>query len=278
MSEYESLSIVVSLISAFIALQLIMVSRNTANEQKQIAHRTQDHEFRNSAATHLGKYSDLLRSVRGQTKPQSEALSLAAKNSFQKICNLFDEYDLVPHMDANNHYVCVGDTYELACKMIYEAYGLHHANPLIWPTGMDLERSEYSVINSDQFVLIRQKIIERVLPENQILLFQKTLDALIPYFCAHDNARKVLSSEKKRLEEGLVKNKIEEFSIEESPSLSSDYKKELAKLGILEEFGLPLCRNLQGRPMADPIPRLLHIGGVLYSLELYENWGRFNKS
>lgn len=140
MIDHESLGITVSLLSAFIALWAIIVSRKTADEsrritdeQKNIAHRTQILESRNLIATHNGKYSELLFSVQNEIKPYKKELAEAADRSLRELCRLFGKFGVSQHNPAK-HQRQTRHVFHEICEKLHEAFNPH----LSWRSGMNL--------------------------------------------------------------------------------------------------------------------------------------------
>jgi hypothetical protein len=312
MSNYEVLSILVSLISAVVALWAIIVSRKTANEQKQMAHRAQLLESRNSVATHHEKYSALLFSVQSQTKQNKEELSEAAYQALYKLCSLFDNFGVIKH-DPANYPRYTRHIFHEACALLYQAFKPH----VLCQSGMNLcirfnrlrdidsnelngseleqlkgdaereatqhekvdsedinQELENEVIESYRFRLLVQQLLTRISIQDRPLIMQKALQELNIFFNTYENGIKSLISATKKLEDGLVQNELEEFSLnQESPFLYAAYKEELAKLEILQNLDLTTLRCLADMQIKNSIPELIYIGSVLYTVSMYWNWG-----
>jgi hypothetical protein len=308
MSNYESSSLFISVISALIALWAIIISRNTASDQRQIAYRTQLLEARNLAATHHGKYSELLFSVQSEVQQQKDLLARAARDSLSRICHLFDQFSSREAGRSTRH------IFREACKLIYEGF----RPQLTWQTGLNLsdryvsfryaeddlqtllsqkqtlearatkevlnleaeykkdpnQQLEQLVLASAKFQLLLLELYNRVGPQDRQLLFKAAIEAIAPFISTHDESRPVLSEAQERLRHGLEQNALEEFSLrDKSPTLYAEYKRELAKLNVLEELSLSNTKVLARVEISTPIAELLYVGGLLFSIQMCWNWG-----
>lgn len=315
MSNYEMLSILVSVISAFVALWAIVVSRKTANEQKQIAHRAQLLESRNLIATHHGKYSELLSSVQEQTKQCKEELSKAAYSSLNELSMLFHNYGVVPPSPAM-HQRQTRHIFYKGCEQLYQAFSPH----LSWRDSMnlrirynqlrDIDSNELSkseveqlekdaefedlqlaemyredanhelenrVVGSYGFRLLVQQLLARISAKNRPQILHEALQKLIPFFATYEQGNEILALAQKKLEDGLAQNELEEFSLKESPALYAAYKEELAKLEIIQNLDLTGIRCLADIEVKNSIPELIYIGSVLYTISMCRQWGHFGK-
>lgn len=311
MSNYEVLSVLVSVISAVIALRAIVVSRKTAEEQKNIAHRTQILESRNLIATHHGKYSELLFLVQNQTKQYTDELSEAAYGSLNKLCRLFDNFSELPSSN-DPHPRQTRHIFYKECEKLHQSFNPH----LTSQNGMSLRRRFYQlrdidskelseseveqlereakteniqleeacredsneelenrVIASYEFRLNVQKLLSRILIKDRPAIFQEALQMLVPFFSTYESGKEILALAQKRLEDGLAQNELEEFSLNESPELLDTYKQELAKLEILQNLDLTDIRCMADAQIEDSIPELIYIGTMLYTISMYSSWG-----
>lgn len=312
MSNYEVLSILVSVISASIALWAIVVSRKTADEQKNIAHRTQILESRNLIATHHRKYSDLLFSVQNQTKQYVEELSEAAYSSLDKLIRLFDKFGVVP-LSHELHQRQTRHIFYEECEKLYQSFNPH----LVCQNGMNLRRRFYAlrdidskelgeseveqlkrkaktediqlqkicredtdeelenrVIESYEFRLNVQKLLSRISIKDRPIIFQEALQTLSPFIATYERGREVLALAQKKLEDGLAQNELEEFSLEESPELFETYKQELAKLELLQNLDLTDICCMTDVQVENSIPELIFVGTMLYTISMYSSWGK----
>lgn len=307
MSDYESLSVLVSAVSAFIALWAIVVSRRTANEQRLIAQRTQLLEARNLAATHHGKYSELLFSTQSHAQASKSRLAEAARESFDRLCRLFDQ-----HGDARGGRPTRHIFHDL-CESIFQSF----KPQLTWQTGMnlahrfvairyveddltslqskesDIQRRarkevvdlnclyrsdpnlplETVVLASAKFQLNLLELGKRISSEAQNHLLQAALVPIATYAQVHENERTFLEEAQRRLQRGLDQNALEEFPLSESPVLLREYKRELAKLNALEHFTLSQARYFEGVRIPTAIAELLYFGGLLFTVQMYFDWG-----
>lgn len=159
MSKYEVLSILVSVISAFVALWAIVVSRRTAEEQKNIAHRTQILESRNLIATHHGKYSELLFSVQSQTRQYAEELSEAAYSALDELIRLFDKFGVIPP-SGELHPRQTRQTRHIfykECERLYQSFNPH----LTSRNGMNL-RSRFNALRDINSKKLSESEVERL--------------------------------------------------------------------------------------------------------------------
>lgn len=306
MSDYESLSVLVSTLSAFVALWAIIVSRKTANEQKLIAHRTQHLEARNLAATHHGKYSELLFAIQSDAQDSKNRLVDAARDSLDQLCRLFDQFGGKDGRPTRHIF------HEL-CDLIFQAF----RPQLTWQTGMRLAhrfvavkyveddltsllaheseirkraskevidlRSIYRsdpnqllesiVLASAKFQLYLLELGKRIPPEAQNQLLQAALVPISAYAQIHENERTLLEEAQMQLQRGLDQNALEEFPLSESPALLREYKRELAKLNALEHFSLSQARHFEGVRIPTAIAELLYFGGILFTVQMHFDWG-----
>jgi hypothetical protein len=312
MSNYEDLSILISVISAVVALWAIVVSRTTAEEQKNIAHRTQVLESRNLIATHHGKYSDLLFSVQSQTKQYAEELSEAAYSALDELIRLFDKFGVIPtsrelHPRQTRH------IFYKECERLYQSFNPH----LTSRNGMNLrgrfyalrdidgkelseseverlereakaediqlekacredsnEELENRVIESYEFRMNVQKLLSRISIKDRPIIFQEALQKLVPFIATYESGKEVLALAQKKLEDGLAQNELEEFSLKESPELLEAYKQELAKLEILQNLDLTCVSCMADMQVKNSIPELIFVGTMLYTISMYSSWGQ----
>ena len=319
MSDFELFSILVSLVSLCIALRAIVVSRKTADEsrriadeQKNIAHRTQVLESRNLIATHHGKYSDLLFSVRSQTKQYAEELSESAYSALNELIRLFDKFGVVPpshelHPRQTRH------IFYKECEKLYQSFNPH----LTSRNGMNLrsrlnalrdidskelseseveqleeeaktediqleeacredsnEELENRVIESYEFRLNVQKLLSRISIKDRPIIFHEALQKLAPFIATYESGKEVLALAQKKLEDGLAQNELEEFSLKESPELLETYKQELAKLEILQNLDLTDICCMADVQVENSIPELIFVGTMLYTISMYSSWGQ----
>lgn len=312
MNKYEVLSILVSVISAFVALWAIVVSRRTAEEQKNIAHRTQILESRNLIATHHGKYSDLLFSVRSQTKQYAEDLSEAAYSALDELIRLFDKFGVA----SPSHEVHPRQTRHIfykECEKLYQSFNPH----LTSRNGMNLRRRfnalrdidskelsesevgqlekeakaeniqlkeacredsneelENRIIDSYEFRMNVQKLLSRISIKDRPTIFQEALQKLAPFMATYESGKEILALAQKKLEDGLAQNELEEFSLKESPELLEAYKQELAKLEILQNLDLTSVSCMADMQVKNSIPELIFVGTMLYTISMYSSWGQ----
>lgn len=309
MNNYEILSILVSIISAGVALRAIIVSLKTAEEQRNIAHRIQLLESKNSTAIHHGKYNDLLFSVQNETKQCKDKLSEAAYASLQKVLRLCDKFGAV-QSDSVKPQRHTRHVFHEACERLYQAFNPHLScrsginlrmrynqlryidiNPLsdgeIKQLEMDVddiklekagrentnEELEHKVVASYRFRNLIQELLTRISIEDRPLVFQEALQELVQFFTIYEQSIGQLSSAQKILENGLAQNELEEFSLIESPLLYQPYKREIAKLEVLQNLDVTGIGCLADMRVNHSIPELLHIGCVLYTISMYWDWG-----
>lgn len=310
MSEYESLTIVIALISALISLRAIIVSRNTAVDQKKIAQRTQLLETRNLVATHHGKYSELLFTVQTDTRARKDRLAQVARDSVDNLCHTFDDFSIRETGRPTRHIF-----YDL-CELIYQGFRPN----LNWQTGQNLSLRfrciryvedelkdtpdqkknlekrlikevlnlnselkkdpnsplEQRILSSAKFQLLLIELCERIPSEKRHALFQVGITAISTFTEAHQQEEIGLASAQKLLSQGLERNELEEFKLNESSALWAEYKRELAKLNILESFSLSDLPCFIGVNIATPIAELLYFGSLLFSIQMNSDWGDEN--
>ncbi|MFH2140377.1 MAG: hypothetical protein ABII63_06245 [Pseudomonadota bacterium] len=311
MNKYEILSVLVSVLSAGIALWAIIVSRKTANEQKNIAHRTQILEARNLMATHHAKYSELLFSVKSNTKESIRDLSESAYSSLQDLLRLLDRYGALPD-SSEEHPRHTRHIFFRMCESIYQAISPHFLvrnsmnirmrynrlrdiscekliegeiaglretydlESLFSPKHIHIDSSdefENTVIGSNEFRYSVQQILKRIETSDHPKLFHEAMQKIEPFLEKYEAVIVDVSTAHTKLEDGLFQNTLEEFSLRESPELYAEYMKELAKLDLLQNLDITDIRCLTDIQVRNSIPELIFIGVLLHTIFLYAAWG-----
>ena len=307
MSEYETLSLIVSLISALIAVWAIIVSRRTANEQRQVAQHAHLLEVRNLAATHHGKYSELLFAVRSDIQETKDHVANSSRDAFGELCDLFDRFGDSEGGRPTRH------LFHEICESIYEAF----RPQLTWQTGLNLLhryqvfrhvedeiqvspadreeleaeaarealdlRREYKrdpnralerlVMSSSRFRLSVLALQDRIDAESGNRLLQAALPPLIKYVQVHESVVGQFRQAHETLANALKRNELEEFPLRGSGGLYAAYERELAKLNALVELRPYGVEGMQGIRLHAPISTLIYMGALLYTAQMCWEWG-----
>jgi hypothetical protein len=306
MTEYETLSLFISIIGAVIALRAIVVSRKTAEDQRRIAQRMQQLEERNLAATHHGKYSTLLYAVRSDVKASKDRLSEAAWLSMAKLHDLFDSLSNDQGVRPTRH------IFDELCESIYRGFAPHlgRQSGLVLSSrftamkyveeeldtlrkhrleieqradqeALDLRRIykkdpntrlERLVLESAGFQLVLLTLCDRFTEENRDKLLQAALPPILEFVAVHDEERPKLVAAQQQLEQGLGQNELEEFQLRESQVLYAEYMREMAGIETLETLSLSEAKNLGGVRIKFVVGQLLYFGSLLYTMQMCNDW------
>lgn len=308
MTDYELLSISIACLSALVAMKAIVVSRNTAKEQKHLAQLGFRLEGRNLMATHHGKYADLLHSVEEETKEATDELARAARDAFNKLCSLVDKYNSGESVRPARH------LYHEACELIYKSFNYQ----LVWQRGLNIvsryrsfryiesdigicikdkskvikraraeqldfdrlyridpnELLERRLLSSAHFALLVDEILNCIPEKDRQILFHKGLVVAGEYRENYNRWIDTINRGHDLLAEGLARNKHEEFPLRESPRLYQKYSEQMAKLEIIKSFSLPDWGDIPVEFSVDsPLSQLIYMGAVIYTVQMYWAWG-----
>uniref|UniRef100_UPI000D378DD4 hypothetical protein n=1 Tax=unclassified Variovorax TaxID=663243 RepID=UPI000D378DD4 len=306
MTEYETLSLFISIVGAIIALRAIVVSRKTAEDQRRIAQRMQQLEERNLAATHYGKYSKLLYAVRSDVKASKDRLSEAAWQSMARLRDLFDNLSNDQSVRPTRH------IFDELCESLYRGFAPHLGRQFAMRLSsrftalkyveeeldtlrnhrveiqkravhevLDLERVykkdpdarlERLVLGSAGFQLGLLTLCDRFTQENRDKLLQAALRPVLDFVAVHDEERPKLIVAQQQLEQGLRQNELEEFKLPESQALYAEYKREMAGIETLETLSLSEAKNLDGVRIKFVVGLLLYFGSLLYTMHMCNDW------
>jgi hypothetical protein len=306
MTEYDTLSLFISIVGAIIALRAIVVSRKTAEDQRLIAQRMQQLEERNLAATHHGKYSTLLYAVRSDVKASKDRLSETAERSMRKLHDLFDGLSSDQSVRPTRH------IFDELCESVYRGFAPHQARQ----SGMVLSsrfttlkyveeeidtlrnhrmeiykradhevldlrhrykkdpdaRLERLVLESARFQRGLLTLCDRFAEENRDKLLRAALRPVLEFVTVHDEERPKLIAAQNQLEQGLGQSELEEFQLRESQMLYAEYKREMAEIETLETLSLSEARNLDGVRIKFVVGQLLYFGSLLYTMQMCNDW------
>lgn len=281
MSVYEMLTLGLSALSMLIALWAAFVSHRTAYHQRDLASRAHLLEERNVLAAHHLKYRELLRGVRGELDDIKLRLSESAQQAFFDLAHLFDEFGMRRERRPARH------VFRDMCEMVFGIY----RRDLTKQSGSTLVRRFGAVRRMDDALAFASKNVKIRRPASSMLmgralgvlrdrvpaiqrnrLLQASLPVVLKHTEAHGAEVPLMEAALAKVRLAMQEGESEAFRLAESTDLHLQFQRTAQELDALIQLRLSTVKHLSGVKVATPLSELLHIGVVLYAIEMCMDW------